>query len=152
MPLFDTTDGLILTQEGTSVRARAGTLNYLFRDSTSERIAETYGASVAFVRGYFQPRWQSYTKTTLEEDAFEDLTQEIALHWMHYYIVNGLAVRLTISDVRHPQTNRIVRKHASKQLGDDSSDAISFASHFLSMSQADFKKWMEGDDYFASIW
>lgn len=152
MPLFDTSDGLILSQEGTSVRARAGILNYLFVDRERQQVAETYRESSAFVRAYFRPRWQSYPGANLDDDAFEDLTQEITLDWMYYYIVNRLGAQLTVSDLRHPSTNRTVRKHASKHLGEDSAAAISFASSFLSMSPSEYKRWMEGDDHFASLW
>lgn len=53
MPPFDTDDGLVLTEEGSSCRARGGALNYLFRNSTEERVRTDYLRSRDFACCHF---------------------------------------------------------------------------------------------------
>jgi hypothetical protein len=147
MPLFATNDGLILTDEGSSCRARAGALNYLFRDSTEARIRTDYLRSREFVHSVIAPRRQKLVGVTVESDALEDLIQEITLHWMYFYIVNGFKVSLSSGDVAHPQTRRVIRKHIERLFG-SSAEAIQAGSVLYGVSAEEYKKGIQGDDHF----
>lgn len=92
MSLFGTDDGLILTEEGASCRARAGSLNFLFRNSTEERVRKDYLRSRDIVRSRIEGRWKSNRMDIPSAEALEEMAQEITLHWMYYYIVNGFDV------------------------------------------------------------
>ena len=104
MPLFDTEDGLILTQEGTSARARCGRLNFLFRDRSIEAVLREYQESVGRVRSRLSPRRSPLSFEEVTEQEYTDLTQEMALHWMYFYIINRMAVDVTNADMDHPQS------------------------------------------------
>jgi hypothetical protein len=152
MPLFDTDDGLILTEEGSSCRARAGSLNYLFRNSTEGRVRTDYLLSRDFVRSRIGPRCNSLKMGFQAPGEGEDLVQEITLHWMYYYIVNGFRVAVSDSDIAHPQTRRIIRKHVERLFGGPTDRAISAGGVLFGVSADDFKKGIEADDRFAEMW
>lgn len=152
MPIFATDDGLILTQEGSSCRARAGSLNYLFRNSTEDRVRTDYVRSREFVHSRISPRWHALSGSEQISDGLEDLVQEIALHWMYYYIVNSFSVAVSDADVAHPQTRRIVRKHMEGAFGGLTDRAIVAGGVLFGVSSEDFKKGIEGDDRFEDMW
>lgn len=103
MPLFNTDDGLTVTQEGKNVRATAGPLNYLFVDSDKDNIVSTYRKFVAMARDYFGPRWRSVRGANISAEDFNDLTQEVTLHWMYFYVINRLPVEIANTDWGHGQ-------------------------------------------------
>jgi len=152
MPLFDTDDGLLLTEEGSSCRAKVGVLNYLFRNSTEERVRKDYLRSRDFVCSRIGPRWSALNANDQAIGGLEDLVQEIALHWMYYYIVNGFHVAVSDSDIAHPQTRRIIRKHVERLFGGLTGGAILAGGVLFGVSADDFKKGIEGDDRFAEMW
>ena len=152
MPLFATDDGLVLTEEGSSCRARAGALNYLFRNSTEDRVRADYRRSREYVRSRIGPRWRGLTIEDRVPEGLEDLVQEITLHWMYYYIVNGFQVAVSDADVAHPQTRRIIRKHVERLFSGLTGRAISAGGVLFGVSSDEFKKGIEGDDRFAEIW
>ncbi len=151
MPIFATDDGLILTEEGSSCRARAGSLNYLFRNSTEERVRTDYVRSREFVRSRISPRWHSLSGIDQISDDLEDLVQEITLHWMYYYIVNGFSVAVSDANVAHPETRRIIRKHVERVFEGLTDRAIVLGGVLFGVSSEDFKKGIEGDDRFAEM-
>jgi hypothetical protein len=150
MPLFATDDGLILTGERSSCRARAGALNYLFRDSTEARVRADYLRSRDFVRSVIVPRSQRLSGCTFVSNALEDLIQEITLHWMYFYIVNSFKVAVSSGDIAHPQTRRVIRKHVERIFG-SSAEAIQVGSVLFGVSADHYKKGIEGDDYLDEI-
>ena len=152
MTLFATDDGLILTEEGAACRARAGNLNYLFRDSTEQRVRTDYLRSREFTQSRLAPRWRSVNDDQFNSDARADLIQEITLHWMYYYIVNGFPVNLTDDDLAHPQTRRIIRKHVERRFDSLTACAITVGAILFGVTDVDFQKGIEGDDRFAEMW
>jgi hypothetical protein len=152
MPLFATDDGLILTGEGSLCRARAGSLNYLFRNSSEERVRTDYLRSRDFVRSRIGPRWNALKTDGQTPGGLEELVQEVTLHWMYYYIVNGLEVAVSDSDVAHPQTRRIIRKHVERLYGGLTDRAVGAGGVLFGVTAEDFKKGIEGDDRFAEMW
>jgi hypothetical protein len=143
MALFDTDDGLIVTQEESSARARCGRLNFLFRNRTVDAVLREYQQSVATVRSRFGPRQQS-SAGRISDGEFEDLTMEIALHWMYYYIINGFRVEVTESDLAHPQTTDIVWRFLCRKHGDDSPTVGEVAPILTSMTPEQFERWLVG--------
>ncbi|HLH53120.1 MAG TPA: hypothetical protein VKY92_05840 [Verrucomicrobiae bacterium] len=152
MPLFDTVDGLVLMEEGSSCRARAGALNYLFRNSTEARVTTDYLRTRNFVGSRIGPRWDALKTHTQTPNGLEELVQEITLHWMYHYIVNGLQVAVSDSDIAHPQTRRIIRKHVDRIFGELTERAMLAGGVLFDVSADDFKKGIEGDDRFSEMW
>lgn len=144
MSLFDTDDGLLLTEEGTSVRARCGRLNFLFRDRSTDAVLGEYRESVGRVRRRFRPRRARLSPAEMTDEEFADLTQEIALHWMYFYIVNRMPVDVTDADMDHPQSRHIIWSFVCRKYGDKSPDVPRLASALTGMSQTAFEQWLEG--------
>jgi hypothetical protein len=142
MALFESSDGLIVTQEGSRVRALCGENNVLFRNRTPEVFLREYDDSVGRVRMTFQPRRSSDEWLTDEE--FQRLTQKIALRWMYYYIVNGLELNLTQADMEHPQTKDIVWSFFCRKYGADSAKIPLAASKMLGITSKEFDSWLVG--------
>jgi hypothetical protein len=143
MALFDTDDGLIVTQEGSSARARCGRLNFLFRDRTVDAVLREYEESVERVRLRFGPR-QELCAGRISNEELEDLSMEIALHWMYFYIVNRFRVAVSDSDLAHPQTNDIVWRFLRRKYGDNSPEVGELAPVLLDMTQQEFERWLVG--------
>ena len=152
MPLFDTDDGVVLMEEGSSCRARAGTFNYLFRNSTRERVRTDYLRSRNFVGSRIGPRWNTLNTHGQTPNGLEELVQEITLHWMYYYSVNRLQVAVSDSDIAHPQTRRIIRKHVERHFGELTERAMLAGGVLFGVSDEDFKKGIEADARFAEMW
>lgn len=150
MPLFDTDDGLTVVQEGRNARATAGPLNYLFRDSDRAAVIATYTKYIAQARAFFGRRWRSVSGVNIDDTEFGDLTQQATLHWMYYYIVNGLPVWITESDWEHPQTHRIVRAIVTRRFPVSSEQGIMLCAHLTGLSRDGFLKWQIGDELFSN--
>jgi hypothetical protein len=148
MPLFATDDGLTVTQEGKNVRATSGPLNYLFVGSDKAAILSMYRSSVAMARDYFGPRWRSVRGANITADDFNDLTQEVTLHWMYFYVINRLPVQISNTDWGHPQTHRIVQKIVERRFTGGSEEATVLCAHLTGLSRDGFLKWREGDERF----
>jgi len=99
------------------------------------------------VRSAIAHRCQKLVDVTFDNDALENLIQEIALHWMYYYIVNGFKVAISSGDVAHPQTRRIIRKHVERFLG-SGEDTFKAGSVLFGVSAEEYKKGLQGDDYY----
>lgn len=143
MPLFDTDDGLIVTQEGSSARARCGRLNFLFRDRSTDAVIREYRESVDRVRSRFSARRARLFSGEMTDEEFTDLTQEIALYWMYFYIVNRMPVDVTAADMDHPQSKHIIWSFFCRKHGDDSPEVLRPASVLSGMSQSDFEQWLK---------
>jgi hypothetical protein len=144
MPLFDTDDGLTVTQEGTCARVRSVRLNYVFRDRSTDAVLAEYRTSVGRVRSRFRRRRDRVSANEITDEEFADLTQEIALHWMHFYIVNGMPVDVTDADMEHPQSKHIIWKFFGRKCGDESPEVPRLASALTGMSQKAFEEWLRG--------
>jgi hypothetical protein len=143
MALFDSDDGVTLTQEGDATRLSAGRKNYLFRKRLPEEIRLEYEKSIGFVRDHFRKRWDSIDPTLTKGD-FEDITQEIALHHMYYYVVNEFRVRITKKDLDHPQTRSSVWEFMRHKFRDESEKVSQNSAIFLGLTPDDFSKWLTG--------
>jgi hypothetical protein len=150
MPVFETDDGLTLTEEGEHVRAWAGGGSYLFVGAEKSEVLALYTRFVAEARDVFGPRWRSFGGANLEAAEFEDLTRRATLHWMYYYIANRLPVEITVADWRHPQTRRVVQEIVKRRFGTESEEAIALCAQLTGMSPAGFRKWKKGDELFQS--
>ena len=144
MPLLGTNDGLILTQEGTCVRARCGRLDFLFRDCSTGAVLDEYRESVTRVRSRFRPRRNRLHSETMTDDEFAGLTQEIALHWMYFHNVNQMPVDVTEADMDHAQSTHIVWSFLCRKHGEASPDVLRNAAAMTGMSQTAFEQWLEG--------
>ncbi|NNG01121.1 MAG: hypothetical protein HKM93_17150 [Desulfobacteraceae bacterium] len=142
MPFLENDDNLTITQEGSSSRARVGGKNYLFRDREPDQVRIEYKESIDFVRRFFRDKWV-LASDDLEESEFIDLTLEIALHHMYFYIVNGLKVEVTREDLAHPQTKNIVWNFTRRKYGKDALKIRRVASKLLDLSVADFDRWLK---------
>ena len=148
MPLFDTDDGLTVTQEGRNVRATTGRLNYLFGDSERETVISLYTRFVAQARDQLGRRWRSIDGPNIDAAEFSDLTQEATLHWMYFYVINRLPVNITDADWSHPQTHRIVQAIVERRFASGSEAATALCAQLTGLSRDGFLKWKEGDELF----
>jgi hypothetical protein len=80
----------------------------------------------------------------MTDEEFADLTREIALHWMRFYIVNGMRVDVTGADMNDPQCKHIIWSFFCRKCGDESPDVSRRASTLTDMSQRAFEQWLEG--------
>jgi len=152
MSLPDADDSLTVRQEGRNVRATAGRLNFLFRDSDRDTIANLYARLAAQARAYFAPRWASHHATNIGASAFRDLIQEVTLHWMYFFVNNGKPVEISDADWEHPQTRRILQAVVERDLLPASEQAAELCAHLMGVSQEEYLRWRDGDQWLLSIW
>lgn len=143
MVVSDTDDGLLVTQEGTSARARRGRLNFLFRERSTDVLLGEYRESIARVRSRFHPRSRMCSNEISDEE-FANFTQEIALHWMYFYIINRLPVNVTDADLNHPQTKDIIWSFLRRKYGEESKQVPVLASALTGMTRDQFDQWLIG--------
>jgi hypothetical protein len=129
MPLFDTDDGLVVTQEGRDARARTADMSVVFTGCDREKILAIYQEVVRDARGVFEPRWAAVRGPNLHKVELAGLLQEAALQWMHFYISKGLAAQVTPSDWEDRRTLRIVQKYVERSfpVGSDEANALCVA-------------------------
>ena len=144
MSLFDTNDGLILTEEGNNTRAIAGSNNCLFGNRDRKSVLADYLKMAQFVRSYFDGAIERINSTSFGKQEFEDLTQTIVLHNMYFYIVNQMDVKLDAEDLKHPQTYDRVWWYFTAKYGEDTPEMVVSSSRFLDISPDDFRSWIEG--------
>jgi hypothetical protein len=144
----DTLDGLILTQEGNCVRARSARKNFLFRNRTPKAIRAEYEECINKVRDAFRPRAES-TLGLVSKEELDDLTQDIALYWMYFYIINRLRVKITDDNLAHQETKSHVWNYARRKYGYSISDYAEgdvrirkFCALLLSIPEGEFDKWL----------
>ena len=65
MPRRVSSDGVVISQEGMDVRARAGDLDFRFANSQAANILEAYETCSAQARQLFEQRWRSFVAPTL---------------------------------------------------------------------------------------
>lgn len=141
--MADSTDNLVLSNEGDGTRLRAGRKNYLFRSRSPEEIRPEYDKSIAFVREHYSDGWTRVDPELTQAD-FDDLTQDIALHHMYYYVTNEFRVRITQNDLKHPQTRSTAWEFMKRKFRDDLEKANRNAARFLGLSDEDFSSWLTG--------
>lgn len=148
MALLNTDDGLIVTQEGSCARARCGRLNFLFRDRSTGAVLKEYRESVSRVRSRLRPRCEGIPSGEITPGEFADLTQEIALPWMYFYVVNRMAVDVKDADIDHPQTKHIIWSFLCRKYGETSPELLRIASELAAMTlQGSSGGWKDGKDF-----
>jgi hypothetical protein len=148
MHVFDTDDGLIVRQEGRNSRATSDRLNFLFVESDRDTVLATYTRFVAQARDYFARRWQSFRGPNIDAGDFTDLTQEVTLHWMYFYIINRMPVQITETDWEHPQTRRIIQVIVLRRFSPGSNEATALCARLMGLSRDDYLRWREGEELF----
>jgi len=143
MAVSDTDDGLVVTQEGTCARAKRGRLNFLFRERSADTVRAEYRESAARVRSRFYPRLR-LCADMISDAEFGGLTQEIALHWMYFYIINKLPVDVSDTDLGHPQTTDLIWSFLRRKYGDESPQVAVIASALTGMTRNQFDQWLVG--------
>jgi hypothetical protein len=148
MPLFDTHDGLIVRQEGTSTRATSGNLNFLFANSTPDSIIKVYADNVASATELFGKRWRSFNGPNIDEDDFRYLTQKTTLRSMYFYIVNRMPVKITEADWNHPAAREIVQEVVERRFPRCTKEATSLCAHLMALSEKEYLGWQKGHELF----
>jgi hypothetical protein len=129
--------------EKPNLRVRCKSINILFRDITEKEFIPLYDKSINFVRSYFKKDRVMRIHPGIKEDVYMRFTREIALHWMYYYIINGLKVRVTKDDLEHPQTYQIAMG-LSEKLSKNGSKAHRIAAEILGIGLEEYERWLRG--------
>ncbi|HLC05427.1 MAG TPA: hypothetical protein VJK02_20515 [Anaerolineales bacterium] len=152
MPRYTTADGLTVHQEGPNARVTAGRLNFLFGDSDRDEITRSYTKLVTQARDYLAPRWQTYSGPNIDAHDFQEITQEVTLHWMYFYLGNHQTARIEPEDWDQPQTRRIIQAAVERRFRSGSEQAIRLCAHLMGISQDEYLQWNEDNDSFLAMW
>ena len=146
MPLFDTDDGLVVTQEGRDARARMADQSFVFNGCDKARIVAIYKDAVADARKVFEPRWAAVRGPNLHATELANLLQEVTLHWMQLYLGNRLPAQMTAADWAHPRTLRLIEKHVGRSWPPGSKEAIALCAALADLSPESWSKWKAADE------
>ena len=152
MPRYVTDDGLTVHQEGPNARVTVGRLNFLFRDSDKDGIVKSYTKLVTQARDYLAPRWQSYSGPNIDAQDFQEITREVTLHWMYFYLGNHKPALIKPADWDHSQTRRIIQAGVERRFRRGSEQAIQLCAHLMGISQDGYLTWNEDNDSFLGMW
>lgn len=134
---------LTLIPEKPNLRVRSKSLNFLFGNISESDFILIYNKSVKFVRQHFKKDAITRVHASISEDVYLHFTREIALHWIYYYNVNKLKIKVTESDLEHPQTYQIAMRLSEKITG-DAAESRTIAANLLGLRRADYEKWLRG--------
>lgn len=65
---------------------------------------------------------------------------------MRFYISTHQPVRITPSDLTHPQTWAIVARKAEEKYGEESESAVGLAAHTVGVGMSEFARWMRVEE------
>jgi hypothetical protein len=91
------------------------------------------------IRLNFEPTIINGDKVEFTPMERKELSQEITLHWMRFYISTHKPVQIMENDLAHPQTWEIVLRKAREKYG---ARAVDLAAHTVGVSASDFEKWL----------
>ena len=143
---------LTVHQEGSSVRAIAGRLNFLFLRSSTEVIRTTYTRVEAEAREHFATRCASQHGPDIPDEVLQDILQESTLHWMYFYINNRLAVPVMAAEWDHPQTRHIIQKAVERAVPPESQEASAICARLMGISVDAYREWREDYESFLRMW
>jgi hypothetical protein len=129
--------------EGPDLRVRSKGLNYLFADIAEKEFGALYDKSAAFVRKHFRKASIIGLHKNLDEEAYLLFTRTITLDWMYYYNVNGFKIKLTRSDLTHPETYEIAMR-LSEKLSRSAARSHRIAASILGIRVKNYEKWLRG--------
>jgi hypothetical protein len=129
-------------QEGRNARATTSRLNFLFPDSEAQDITDACRRLILEAESHFGPRWRAHTGTGISESAFHEIIQEIALHWMYFRAINHLPQDVDEADWEHPQTRRIIRTGATRNLPPGSDAETRLCADLMGLSEAEYLDWV----------
>jgi hypothetical protein len=116
-----------------------------FNIASKAEFVRLYNASLKNVHFDFAPATHAGQTLAFTKDEQERLRIKVCLHWMCFYNMNKLPVRISKRDLDHPQTRQIVHGLAGKKFGFDSDQATALAAKACGHSTEYFKAWLERD-------
>ncbi|HEV8484189.1 MAG TPA: hypothetical protein VGV87_11650 [Blastocatellia bacterium] len=144
--LRDDTLEIKLVKEGRRLKVILGERSVLFSDVNPEQFLLDYRESLSAIRLNFEPTIINGDQVEFTPMEVKELRQEIALHWMRFYICTHQPVHITQNDLAHPQTSTIVMRKAGEKYGVTSERAVVLAAHTVGVSVSDFERWMRVEE------
>jgi hypothetical protein len=141
-------DEVLVRQEGPHVRVTVGRLNFLFKESVSEVIRETYLRASADVRRHFVARCGPDRKPDVPADALREIVDETTLHWMYCSIGFRRPVRITTWELDHPQTRQIIQGVIERTVPPASTEASAICAMLMGISVDAYGKWRADNESF----
>lgn len=144
MPNSHTYDGLTLTKEGAHLRVENDELNYLFVNRSRSAFLREYRESVDRVRSRLGARRALLSPEEMTDKEFADVTQELTLRAMFFYVVNRMEVDVTEADSDHTQSTHVIWTFFCRKYGERSPDIPRLTSTLSGMSETEFEQWLVG--------
>ena len=116
-----------------------------FNMSSKAEFVRLYNGSLKAVDFDFAPATHGGQSLAFSAEERERLRIKVCLHWMYFYNLNKLPVRITKKDLDHPQTRQIVHRFAGKKFGFESDQAVALAAKVCGHGAEEFKGWLERD-------
>jgi hypothetical protein len=136
--------------EGINVRIQKGNLNYLFGNISNDEFIRSYEKQGELVDDYFKKIFDN-NKIEMDDDEIDYLIIDITLHWMYFYNVNRKKIIVKISDLKHPQTRRLIKEHL-QNIYDNESKIDELAKKIMNVSEKEYRKWCEYEKMFSEMW
>ena len=87
----------------------------------------------------FKPKIICKKKFSLNEDEKELLVEEIIIHWMFYYNVNDLKIKVLRTDFIHPQTIWIVNSLLNKKYREKNIEILKFGAKIMRLKFKEYQ-------------
>jgi hypothetical protein len=144
-------DELLLCQEGPHVRVKIGRLNFLFRESESDVIRDTYLRASADVQKHFAARSGANREPSLPDEALREIVQETTLYWMYCCVGFRRPVRITPAELDHPETRGIIQKVIERVFQPGGPDASEICARLMGISVDAYREWRIDNESFFSM-
>lgn len=130
---------------GFRVISMAGT--YAFLGIAKNEFEQIYNKYWNSIKVDCKPEKINNKEILFEESELILIKQKIILHWMYFYIVNKMKVKINASDLKHPQTWNIVRNISEEKFGKSKiSDII--AANTIGIDIEEYNAWKNGQELF----
>ena len=136
---INTSELFKMKQEGNYLRIKNKNINCVFKNFTYEIFDKTYNKFYKLLNLDFRPKNINGKIFYLDEDEKELLIQEIITHWIFYYNVNDLKVRILRSDFLHPQTLWIVNSLLEKKYEKENIEIMKFGAKIIRITLKEYQ-------------
>lgn len=144
LPIVDTRKKFEITIEGNKLRVKNRNVNCLFSNLTSACFDELYNNFNRYLNPDFEPLTIGNKEFALSHDEKEKLTETVITHWIYYYSINNLKVKVSRGDFTHPYMVDIVLSILDKKYGIDTNESLMLGAKILRQSLADYSRTVKG--------
>jgi len=128
-----------LKQKDKYLKIENKNISCVLKNINIEIFEKTYNEFYRSLNLDFKPRKIKNKIFSLNEEEIEALMEEIIIHWMFYYTVNNLKIKIIRDDFIHSQTKWIVYNFLQKKYGKETNEILKFGSKIMRLDLKEYK-------------